>query len=144
MGRVVIKSSYSITIKVEASAKDVGFNPAEMQVFARGSPSTAYLVKSSIVRYHCIAFTKGKYIAALCATPSVLASLDLLEGKLVTSGIKWKGGGTIVIGEGASVAGILITAQEGVNGIPFVLKFLEKLVNKDTADRIAWVMSYIW
>lgn len=91
-----------------------------------------------------MSFANGKYVAASCAAPSVLASFGLLEGKLATCHPAFEGkmDGAVITKESVSVAGNIITGQGLGAGIPFALKLVETLVDKETADKIAGAISY--
>lgn len=109
-------------------------------------PGTTYLGENEIVQEQCRGFAKDKYVAAICAAPSVLASLGLLEGKPATCHPAFEGkmAGAIVTKEPVSVAGNIITGQGFGAGIPFTLKLVETLVNKETADKIAAAISFYY
>ena len=144
MGRIDIRSSHGITLQADALTEDIDFTTADMVVLPGGLPGTTYLGENEIVREQCVAFAKDKYVAAICAAPSVLASLGLLEGKPATCHPAFEGkmAGSIVTKESVSVAGNIITGQGLGAGIPFALKLVETLVNKETADKIAVAISY--
>lgn len=144
MGRSEIKSSHGVIMQADVKAEDVDFNSADMIVLPGGLPGTTYLGESDIVKAQCLAFAKDKYVAAICAAPSVLASLGLLEGKPATCHPAFEGkmGGAIVTKESVSIAGNIITGQGLGAGIPFALKLVETLVGIETAYKIAAAISY--
>lgn len=144
MKRTKIKSSHGISLQADAQAEDVDFNSADMIVLPGGLPGTTYLGENQIVREQCLAFAKDKFVAAICAAPSVLASLGLLEGKPATCHPAFEGkmAGAIITKESVSVAGNIITGQGLGAGIPFALKLVETLVDRETADKIATAISY--
>lgn len=144
MGRLEIKSSHGVTLLADALAEEVDFNAADIVVLPGGLPGTTYLEEHEVVKNQCMAFAKGKYVAAICAAPSVVASLGLLEGKPATCHPAFEGkmAGAIVTEEPVTVAGNIITGQGLGAGIPFALKLVETLVNKETADKIAVAISY--
>lgn len=65
-------------------AENVEFSSADMVVLPGELPGTTYLGTKQILREQCVAFAKDKYVAAICAAPSVLADLGLLEDKPAT------------------------------------------------------------
>ncbi len=144
MGRTEIKSSHGITLQADMLAEDVDFSCADMVVLPGGLPGTTYLGDNEIVKEQCVTFAKDKYVAAICAAPSVLATLGLLEGKLATCHPAFEGkmAGATVTRESVSIADNIITGQGLGAGIPFALKLVEILVNKETADKIATAISY--
>ena len=139
MGRKEILSSHQVTLLADACAEEVDFRNADVVVLPGGMPGTTHLGENSIVREQCIAFAADKYVAAICAAPSVLAGLGLLVGKHATChpAVEEKLSGAIVTGEPVTVDGNIITGQGLGAGIPFALKLVEILTGKETADRIA-------
>ena len=139
MGRKEILSSHQVTLLADACAEEVDFRNADVVVLPGGMPGTTHLGENSIVRKQCTAFAADKYVAAICAAPSVLASLGLLVGKHATChpAVEEKLSGAIVTGEPVTVDGNIITGQGLGAGIPFALKLVEILTGKETADRIA-------
>lgn len=144
MGRIEIKSSHGVTLQADMKVEEVDFSSADMVVLPGGLPGTTYLGENEIVKEQCKTFAKDKYIAAICAAPSVLASLGILEGKPATCHPAFEGkmAGAIVTKESVSVAGNITTGQGLGAGIPFALKLVETLLNKETADKIAKAISY--
>ena len=139
MGRKEILSSHQVTLLADACAEEVDFRNADVVVLPGGMPGTTHLGENSIVRKQCTAFAADKYVAAICAAPSVLAGLGLLVGKHATChpAVEEKLSGAIVTGEPVTVDGNIITGQGLGAGIPFALKLVEILTGKETADRIA-------
>lgn len=139
MGRKEILSSHQVTLLADACAEEVDFRNADVVVLPGGMPGTTHLGENSIVCKQCTAFAADKYVAAICAAPSVLASLGLLVGKHATChpAVEEKLSGAIVTGEPVTVDGNIITGQGLGAGIPFALKLVEILTGKETADRIA-------
>lgn len=144
MGRIEIKSSHAVTLQADALAEDVDFSFADMIVLPGGLPETIYLEENQIVKEQCLSFARNKYVAAICAAPSVLTSLGLLEGKPATCHPAFEGkmARAIVTKEPVTVAGNIITGQGLGAGIPFALKLVEILVSKEKADKIAAAISY--
>ena len=139
MGRKEILSSHQVTLLADACAEEVDFRNADVVVLPGGMPGTTHLGENSIVCKQCTAFAADKYVAAICAAPSVLAGLGLLVGKHATChpAVEEKLSGAIVTGEPVTVDGNIITGQGLGAGIPFALKLTEILAGKETADRIA-------
>lgn len=131
MGRPEIKSSHGITLQTDALANDVDFSSADMVILPGGLPGTTYLGENDIVKEQCVAFARDKYVAAICAAPSVLAYLGLLEGKPATCHPAFEGkmAGAIVTKEPVVLADNIITGQGLGAGIPFALKLVETLVD---------------
>ncbi len=86
MGRRALVSSHGIHLNADALAEDVDYSDVDMVILPGGIPGTPNLAANKTVTDTCVAFAKaGKKVAAICAAPSVLASLGLLEGKNATA-----------------------------------------------------------
>ena len=93
----------------------------------------------------CTAFAKsGKKVAAICAAPSVLASLGLLEGKNATAhaGFQDKLAGAHVLDAEVVVDGNITTSYGLGGAIPFALELVRQLAGLDEADRIRNAIAY--
>ena len=85
MGRKELVSSHKIHLTADALAEDVDYSDVDLVVLPGGIPGTPNLAANKTVTETCKAFAAaGKKVAAICAAPSVLASLGLLEGKNAT------------------------------------------------------------
>jgi len=86
------------------------------------------------------AWDNGKFVAAICAGPTVLADLGITDGKLATCFPGCEDGmGSAIMQSGAAAVqdGRLITGTSAGCAIPFGLKLIEALKGKAEADRIA-------
>ena len=139
MGRTQIISSHKVKIEADALAEAVDYSAADMVVLPGGMPGTINLSESGIVREQCLSFAKDKLVAAICAAPSVLAGLGLLEGKEATSypSFEDKLAGAKVSGKPVSVAGNIITVQALGAAIPFALELIAVLADRETAGKVA-------
>ena len=144
MGCRDVRSSRGILIHADCLAENVEYDKARMIVLPGGRIGTDNLSKSELVREQCIAFAADKYIAAVCAAPSVFASLGILEGKRATvhPDYKAKMKDSIVTADSVTVDGNIITGQGLGATIPFALELVKKLVNEEEADRIAKAICY--
>lgn len=139
MGRRDVKSSREILIHADCLAENVSFDKAKMIVLPGGRLGTENLGKNEIVREQCKAFVVDKYVAAVCAAPSVLAGLGLLEGKRATVHPDFEGkmSGAILTGDSVTVDGNIITGQGLGATIPFSLMLVKNLVNDEAAKKVA-------
>ena len=86
------------------------------------------------------AWDNGKYVAAICAGPTVLADLGITDGKHATCYPGCEDGmRNAIMEENAAVVADdrLITGTSAGCAIPFGLKLIEVLKGKDTANQIA-------
>ena len=116
-----ILSSHKVHITADALAEEVDYSDVDLVVLPGGIPGTPNLAANKTVTDTCVAFAKaGKKVAAICAAPSVLASLD-----------------TEVVVDGN------ITTSYGLGGaIPFALELVRQLAGEAEADRIRSAIAY--
>ena len=86
------------------------------------------------------AWDNGKFVAAICAGPTVLADLGITAGMNATCypGCEEQMGSAIMAESAASVTdGKLITGTSAGCAIPFGLALVEALKGAETAEKIA-------
>ena len=144
MGRKEVKSSHQVLISADALAEDVDYNSAELIVLPGGRIGTENLAASSTVTDQCRKFAETKKVAAICAAPSVLAGLGLLEGKRATCHPDFEGKmhGAVLTGDPVTVDGRIITGRGLGATMDFALCLAEMLTDKSTSDRIASSICY--
>ena len=143
---VSIGSSLKVTgrsnIAVEADLlfEEADPDSADMLVLPGGMPGTSNLMAHEGLKNALkIAAESGRYTAAICAAPSVLAAHGLLEGKKATCypGIEGKlteGGAFSTDAEEVVTDGTVITSRGAGTAIPFALKLIEVLKDKECAE----------
>ena len=143
-GRLNVVSSRHIKIRADVLAGDVDFSDADIIVLPGGRLGTVNLSKSRIVATQCRRFAEEKMIAAVCAAPSLLAALGLLEGRRATCHPDYEGEmrGATVTREAVTVDGNIITGQGLGATIPFALAIVAALTEKKIADHIAAAICY--
>ena len=140
VGEDVIIGSHLIPVLADIREGDVKLDSSvEAVILPGGMPGTLNLQKSeSVQKAIDFAVANDKYVCAICAAPLILGHKDLLNGKKATcypgfeedlKGAEATGGfveedGKIITGKGAGVA------------IDFALRIVEKLLNKEEADKI--------
>lgn len=82
---------------------------------------------------------EGKKIAAICAAPSILGKMGLLEGKeaICYPGYEDQLQGATLSENKIVKSGTIITAKGAGVAVEFALKLVEEFKGKATADRIA-------
>ena len=85
------------------------------------------------------AWENDKFVAAICAGPTVLADLGITDGKNATCypGCESQMGNANMVCEAAVRDGKLITGTSAGCAIPFGLALIEALKGREEADRIA-------
>lgn len=144
MGRKNVVSSRGITITSDVLAENVDYGTAKLVVLPGGRIGTENLSKSFIVKERCVEFSKEKIVAAICAAPSILAGLGLLDGKKSTChpDFESKMSRAIVTGDSIVVDGNIITGQGLGAAIPFALEIIKVMVSPEMAEKIKRDICY--
>lgn len=120
---------------LEAALKD-GY---DMVVLPGGQPGTNNLkVDVRILSLLKTMAQQNKYICAICAAPSVLATAGLLEGKHATSfpGALDSFPSVLQVADGVVVDGKLITSRSAGTAMDFSLTLVEQLLGKEKRQEV--------
>ena len=144
MGRMDVKSSREILIRADCLAENVDYDNAKMIVLPGGRSGVDNLGKNNLVKEKCKVFAEKKYVAAVCASPSILAGLGLLDGKKATVHPDYEGmmNGAILTNEPVTVDNNVITGKGLGATIPFALKLIEQFKGEEVANNIANAICY--
>ena len=139
MGRLEVMAAHSVEVKADVLAEEADFDSADMIVLPGGGVGTQNLSKSVIVKEQCLSFAKNKMVAAICAAPTILAGLGLLEGRKATCypGLESKMHGAVMIPAKTVTDGNIITGQAPGAAYVFALELIKALLGADAADRVA-------
>lgn len=144
MGRPEVDSSRHIVVKADRLAEDVDFSGADIIILPGGRLGTENLAASEFVRSQCLAFAREKRLAAICAAPSLLASLGLLEGKEATCHPDFapQMKGARLTGGSVAVSGNITTGQGLGAAFPFAFELVRQLVGEDRVRQIREAICY--
>ncbi len=139
MGRPTVTTSHNITVLTDVLAEDADYESADIVILPGGRIGTDHLRANELVRQKCLEFAKEKRVAAICAAPSVLAELGLLEGKKATCHPDFEGKmyGAVLTKESVTVDGNITTGQGLGATFAFALSLAADLAGKETAEKIA-------
>lgn len=137
----IIYGGHSIGVEADIAVDETDFADAEMIVLPGGLGGVASIraCKKAMGAVR-LAWDNGKFVAAICAGPTVLADLGITAGKNATCypGCESGMGGAVIAANAPCVRdGQLITGTSAGCAIPFGLMLIEALTDKQTADRIA-------
>ena len=141
----MVSGSHGISVQTEDLFEEVDFADFDMIVLPGGMPGTANLGNHSGVRKAVRDFAEcGKYVAAICAAPTVLSNLGLLKGKRVTCypAMEKEIQGGVLMRTPVVADGNIITGQAAGAAIDFALKLIEVLAGKEKARNIAEAIVY--
>ena len=136
----IVKGSHNIGIEADIQIAQMDLSNLEMIILPGGLGGVASIracqEAMDAVKF---AYDNGKFVAAICAGPTILADLGITDGKEATCfpGCEGQMGNARMIPEAAAVRdGNIITGTSAGCAIPFGLKLIEALKGTETADRI--------
>ena len=136
----VIYGSHGIGVEADMESSDVDFKDLEMIILPGGLGGVTSIrgcqAAMEAVRK---AWEEGKYTAAICAGPTVLADLGITDRKKATCypGCEGQMGSAIMVNAAAVTDGKLITGTSAGCAVPFGLALIAALKGQDEAERIA-------
>ena len=143
MGRKEIDGAHAIRVIADSLYEEADFTNAKMLVLPGGMPGTLHLGAYEPLTQMLKEWNKeGKNLAAICAAPSILAELGILDGKKGTS---YPGFGTKIenfVDAPVVVDGNVITSRGLGAAIDFGLALIELLVSEQKAKEIAAAIQY--
>ena len=134
----IVKGSHGIGVEADITLAEADFSDLEMIVLPGGLGGVASC-RASKGAMDALeqAWKNGKYVAAICAGPTVLADLGITDGKTCTCypGCEdGMGGANIAANASAVQDGRLITGTSAGCAIPFGLKLIEALKGPEAAE----------
>ena len=145
VGEQFVTSSKNITVKADINDQEIDLTRCDGVILPGGMPGTENLYASDTVRSAVtICAENGKMLAAICAAPSVLGRMGLLDGKKAVCfpGFENKLGRYIPSGNAVETDGIFITAKGAGCVFPFAHSIITYLKSKDAADTVLRQMQY--
>lgn len=144
-GSAEVAGSHGITVKMDKTLAETDFESLDMIVLPGGLPGTTGLEKCETLMQKLDEFyAAGKYVAAICAAPSIFGHRGYLKGRKATSFPNFEShleGAEVTCGA-AEVDGNVITGRGMGCSIPFALAIVEQFVGKEAADALAAKIVY--
>ncbi|MBQ6023874.1 MAG: DJ-1/PfpI family protein [Clostridia bacterium] len=145
VGEQFVTSSKRITVKADITDQEIDLTQCDGVILPGGMPGTENLYASETVR-SAVAFCaeNNKMVAAICAAPSILGRMGLLDGKRAVCfpGFEQKLGQFIPSEKAVETDGIFITAKGAGCVFPFAHSIISYLKNKESADTVLRQMQY--
>lgn len=135
-----VTGSYGIPITADITIGEMDLTKLDMIVLPGGLGGVASVrASNSAMQALRFAWENGKFVAAICAGPTVLADLHITDGLQATCypGCEAQMGSAHMLCCAAVQDGRLITGASAGCAIPFGLKLIEALKGPDEAARIA-------
>jgi len=136
----VIYGSHGIGVEADIDIHQLDLTDLEMIILPGGLGGVAS-IRACRAAMDAVSFAwrSGKYTAAICAGPTVLADLGITDGKNATCypGCEGQMGSANMISAAAVTDGRLITGTSAGCAVPFGLALIAALKGQTEADRIA-------
>ena len=136
----VVYGSHKIGVEADMEISEMDLTNLDMIVLPGGLGGVAS-IKASQPALEAVRFAweNGKYVAAICAGPTILAQLGITDGKNVTCypGCESQMGSANMVQAAAVTDGKVITGTSAGCAVPFGLALIAALKGQEAADAIA-------
>lgn len=145
MGDYDVTSSHMVTVRADLLFDETDLSDGEMLVMPGGIPGTpnlkAHTGLSALINQYKEA---GKYLAAVCAAPTIYGEMGLLEGKNATCYPGMEKGlvGANKLTDKVVCDGQFITSRGMGTCVDFGLTLLAKLAGEEAAQKIGEKIVY--
>ena len=140
-----VKGAHNIIVMADILFEESDFNDADLLVLPGGMPGTNHLMEHEGLDKLLVEGHKNKKnLAAICAAPSVLGSKGLLAGKRATCypGHESKLKDSIIVNQNVVEVGNVTTSKGLGTAFDFSLSLIDKLIDRETAKKIAASIIY--
>ena len=144
-GERTVVGSHKIPVQMDKLFDEVDFGQAQMLVLPGGGPGTKNLEACEPLMQQIDAFyASGKYIAAICAAPSIFGHRGILKGKRACAYPCFEDHleGAAVTAGPVEVNGNVITSRGMGTSIPFGLAIAGVFCGQDKADACAHAIVF--
>lgn len=144
-GKLSVQGSHDIFVQADKLFEEIEFEEMEMVVLPGGMPGTLHLEAHEGVRGVLKQFyEEKKYIAAICAAPSILGKMGMLEGRKAASypSKEQELIGAKVVREAVAEDDFIITSRGLGTAIDFSLALITRLVGAEKAAEVQESIIY--
>lgn len=144
-GKLLVQGAHAIEVKADGLFEEFSYEDGCMAVLPGGMPGTNHLMAHEGLKkvIHSYAEAK-KYLAAICAAPSVLGRNGLLQGRHATCypGFEEKLIGATVMSDAVVIDGTFITSKGMGTAISFGAALVSILKDEETAQELLAAIQY--
>lgn len=137
--------AHGINVQADKLYEEMKFEGQDMLVLPGGMPGTRHFASHTGLAALLKRFYKEKkYLAAICAAPSVLGKYGLLRGRKATSypGFEEQLEGAEYVTDEVVVDEFIITSRGMGTAIPFSLALIRELIGDEKAEEIGKSIIY--
>lgn len=138
-GQPGISGSHGIRVEADVLFEEADYAGTDMLVLPGGMPGTVHLQEHQGLKKLLEDFySGGKYIAAICAAPSILGGLGFLKGRRACSHPSKESelAGAEVVRMPVVADGNIITSRGMGTAIPFSLELISILCGAEKSDAV--------
>lgn len=144
-----VVGAHKIPVIADKAFDEVSLDDADLLFLPGGGAGTRNLGAHEALGKALVAqVNANKRVSAICAAPSVLGELGLLEGKNATCypEQKWEEKllGANIVKDGVVTDGLVTTARGMGYAVDLGLELVTLLVDKETSDKIKDGIQYNW
>lgn len=140
-----VNGAHGIPVVTDGIFTEFSYEDGTMAVLPGGMPGTNHLLAHEGVRQVLLSYQEEKkYIAAICAAPSVLGAAGLLEGRHATCypGFEEKLLGAKAMPDAVVIDGNIITSKGMGTAISFGAALISRLVSEEAAEELLKAIQY--
>lgn len=137
---LTVTGGHNIRISADCLVEDMELWKTDMIILPGGLGGVESIVRcpKALLAVKSV-YERGKYVAAICAAPTILAKLGLLDGKRATCypGMEDEMANAVVCDEDAVQDGNIITGRAAGTAFAFGLKLVSALCGEEMSQKIA-------
>ena len=140
-----VRGAHGIFVEMDRTYAQADFEQYDMLVLPGGGDGTKNLEACGPLMEQVDAFgAAGKYVAAICAAPSILGHRGILKGKRACCypGFESHLTGAQIVKEPAAVDGNVITSRGMGTAIDFALEIAAAFCGREKAEELAQAIVY--
>ena len=145
IGGTLIEGGHGICVQADCRVEDMKLGRTDMVILPGGLGGVQSILGcETAMNFIRLAYENQKYVAAICAAPSILAKLGITDGRKATCypGFEPKMGSAVMQSCGAVRDGTVITGRAAGSSEEFGLLLLEALKGKAAAEKVAGEIVY--
>ena len=140
----LVTSSHKVTVKADITPDKISLDNIEGVVLPGGMPGTLNLEKADcVINAVKYCYDNDKFVAAICAAPSILGHLGMLKGRKATCfpGFETELEGAEFTAAHTETDGNVITAKGAGCAVEFGHAIVSAALSKKTADSVIEAMQ---
>lgn len=145
IGGLEIPGSHGIVVRADCAAETAALTDAEMIILPGGLGGVRSIQGCGpVLEAVRTLYAAGGFVAAICAAPTILAQLGIIEGRRAVCypGMEAQMGGAVMCDADTVTDGRVITGRAAGGSFAFGLALVEALCGKAEAERVAAGVVY--